>query len=78
MMTRFVLTLLIGLVVSLGALGSLGPNAAFAETFDCNRHTQGNSSFKSQSDFDYGSPLALTSIALSMAFATKQSNIRML
>ena len=56
MMTRVLLTLLIGLVVSLGALVSMGTSAAFAETFECKRHTQGNSSFKTQSDFELWFP----------------------
>ena len=39
MMTRFVLTLLVGLLVSLGA------SAAFAETFECKRYTDDSPGF---------------------------------
>ena len=56
MKIRVLITFLVGLVVSLETMGSLGPSTAFAETFDCNRHTQGNSSFKTQSDFELWFP----------------------
>ena len=39
MMTRFVVTLLVGLMVSLGALASLGSSAALAGVFICERYT---------------------------------------
>jgi hypothetical protein len=45
-MTRFVLTLLIGLVVSLGT------SAAFAETFECKRYTDDAHGFTTYSDFE--------------------------
>ena len=43
MMTRVLLTFLVGLVVSLGALASLGSSAAFADTFNCERYTYSGS-----------------------------------
>tara|TARA_B110001452_G_scaffold10896_1_gene9092 strand:- start:98 stop:1825 length:1728 start_codon:yes stop_codon:yes gene_type:complete len=45
-MTRFVLTLLIGLVVSLGT------SAAFAETFECKRYTDDSHGFTTYSAFE--------------------------
>ena len=46
MMTRVLLTLLIGLVVSLGT------SAAFADTFECKRQTEGHYGFKTQNHFE--------------------------
>ena len=46
MMTRFVFTLLIGLVVSLGT------TAAFAETFECKRYTDDAHGFTTYSAFE--------------------------
>ena len=39
MMTRFVLTLLVGVVVSLGT------SAAFAETFECKKYSDGDEEY---------------------------------
>ena len=54
MMTRFVLTLLIGLVVSLGT------SAAFAETFECRRYSDDTLGFTTYSAFESWFPKSIS------------------
>ena len=69
MMTRFVLTLLIGLVVSLGT------SAAFAETFECKRYTDDAHGFTTYSAFESWFPkrISLESMAGKAGAVTRLS-----
>ena len=50
--TRVLLTFLVELVVSLGALVSLEPSVAFADTFECERYTDDPYGFTTYSLFE--------------------------